>query len=170
MGTSTLESSFFRASALEYRYRWGLHAVLYGLGFWAPWTFYTAALGSRETLWNVGMGELARTRLLSFDAAAVLLLCLGLLFVALGALLRVWGSAYVGSSVVHSKAMHGDALLADGIYRHTRNPLYLGTLLHTFGGSAGDAAKRGSLLRRADLGVSDQAGAGGRAVPYCQVW
>ena len=121
------------ASAIEYRFRWGMHAVIYGLGFWAPWTLYTAALGSRETLWNVGMGELARTRLLSFDAAAVLLLCLGLLAVAIGAALRVWGSAYVGSSVVHSNAMHGDALLADGIYRHTRNPLYLGTLLHTFG-------------------------------------
>jgi protein-S-isoprenylcysteine O-methyltransferase Ste14 len=122
-----------QASALEYRFRWALHAVIYGLGFWAPWTFYTLALGSRETLWNDGMVLLARTRLMSFDAAAVLLLCLGLLAVAVGALLRVWGSAYVGSSVVHSNAMHGEALLADGIYRHTRNPLYLGTLLHTFG-------------------------------------
>jgi hypothetical protein len=29
--------------------------------------------------------------------------------------------------------MHGEALLADGPFRHTRNPLYLGTLLHTLG-------------------------------------
>jgi hypothetical protein len=29
--------------------------------------------------------------------------------------------------------MHGDRMLADGPYRRTRNPLYLGTLLHTLG-------------------------------------
>jgi protein-S-isoprenylcysteine O-methyltransferase Ste14 len=121
------------ATRFEYRFRWGLHALLYALGFFAPWTFYIAPLNSRETLWNFGMRELAGTRALNFDSAAVLLLCVGIAFLAAGALLRVWGSAYVGSGVVHSPSMHGDALLADGIYRHTRNPLYLGTLLHTFG-------------------------------------
>jgi hypothetical protein len=29
--------------------------------------------------------------------------------------------------------MHGEAMLADGPYRRTRNPLYLGTILHTIG-------------------------------------
>ncbi len=79
------------------------------------------------------MGALARTRTLTFDQAAVLLLTVAIIFLALGAGLRVWGSAYVGSSVVHSSGMHGSAMLADGPFRRTRNPLYLGTLLHTFG-------------------------------------
>lgn len=122
-----------RASAFEYRFRWPLHGVIYALGFWAPWTFFLAPLSSRQTLWNVGMGELGRTRLLSFDDSAIALLCAGIFFLGVGAWLRVWGSAYVGSTVVHSSSMHGEALLADGPYRRTRNPLYLGTLLHTFG-------------------------------------
>jgi hypothetical protein len=29
--------------------------------------------------------------------------------------------------------MHGEMMLADGPYRRTRNPLYLGTILHIFG-------------------------------------
>ena len=32
-----------------------------------------------------------------------------------------------------SPGMHGEAMLADGPYRRTRNPLYLGTILHTLG-------------------------------------
>ena len=122
-----------RAIPFEYRFRYALHGLIYALGFTAPWTFYTSALGSRETLWNAGMSQLARSGALGFNASAVGLLCIGIAFTALGAALRLWGSAYVGSRVVHSNAMHGDALLADGPYRRTRNPLYLGTLLHTFG-------------------------------------
>ena len=75
----------------------------------------------------------ARQGWLTFGAATVVLLVVALVFTATGAVLRVWGSAYVGSSVVHSAGMHGEAMLADGPYRRTRNPLYLGTLLHTVG-------------------------------------
>jgi hypothetical protein len=53
--------------------------------------------------------------------------------VGFGAWLRVWGASYVGASVVNSRSMHGEAMLADGPYRRTRNPLYLGTLLHIIG-------------------------------------
>jgi hypothetical protein len=56
-----------------------------------------------------------------------------IVLVALGAWMRVWGASYVGASVVQSGAMHGETMLADGPYRRTRNPLYLGTILHIFG-------------------------------------
>ena len=121
------------ATPFEYRFRFALHGIIYALGFWAPWTLYTSALGPRETLWNTGMSELARTGAFSFNCAAIFLLSLGILLAAVGAWLRVWGSAYVGASIVNSRSMHGEAMLADGPYRRTRNPLYLGTLLHTFG-------------------------------------
>jgi protein-S-isoprenylcysteine O-methyltransferase Ste14 len=118
------------ASRFEYRFRYAIHGVIYALGFWSPWL---QPLGMRrQDTWEAGMNALAGSHLLSFSTAPVVLLCVAIFFAGVGAFLRVWGSAYVGSRVVHSPSMHGEALLADGPYRRTRNPLYLGTLLHTF--------------------------------------
>jgi Isoprenylcysteine carboxyl methyltransferase (ICMT) family len=47
----------------------------------------------------------------------------------LAALIRTWGSAYLGRTVVHDHALHGEELRADGPYRHVRNPLYFGNVL-----------------------------------------
>ncbi len=121
-----------RATPFEYRFRYALHGVIYTLGFWAPWTLLTPGLGNRGDVWKLAPPFLERMGLLSFRSASYDLLIAAICFAMLGAGLRIWGSAYVGSRVVHSNAMHGDALLADGPYRRTRNPLYLGTLLHTF--------------------------------------
>ena len=120
-----------RATALEYRLRWFLHAIIYVVAFWPFWEPWLG-LTTRST-WLVLTGDLARQGWLSFQGATVGLLCVAIVFAALGAWLRVWGSAYVGASIVSSQHMHGQQMLADGPYRRTRNPLYLGTLLHTIG-------------------------------------
>jgi protein-S-isoprenylcysteine O-methyltransferase Ste14 len=120
-----------RASAFEYKYRFLIHAVIYLLAFQAPWN--NSLNLTDETTWQILANVLLRHRLFSFMTAAELILILAMVFMALAAWLRIWGSAYVGARVVHSGSMHGDAMLADGPYRRTRNPLYLGTLLHTFG-------------------------------------
>jgi protein-S-isoprenylcysteine O-methyltransferase Ste14 len=52
----------------------------------------------------------------------------GALFVFLTAALRTWGAAYLRTSVVHDTAQHSEALVADGPFRYTRNPLYLANL------------------------------------------
>lgn len=123
-----------RASRLEYRLRYLLHTLLYTLGFWAPWTRFTPGLGlTSKSTWLVLSATLARQGWLTFPGAVQLLLAVALAFTGLGAWLRLWGTAYVGSGVVTSGSMHGETLLADGPYRRTRNPLYLGTLLHTIG-------------------------------------
>jgi protein-S-isoprenylcysteine O-methyltransferase Ste14 len=105
--------------------------VIICLGFWAPWC---EALGwSRLSTWLVLSSWLSRTGWLSFVAATNAVLIVAIVLVVLGAWLRVWGASYVGASVVNSRSMHGETMLADGPYRRTRNPLYLGTILHIFG-------------------------------------
>ena len=125
------------ASRFEYKYRCLIHALIYMLGFWAPWVNWPGVpnpLGlTDKSTWIVLSSQLSEHKLLSFMAAVNVVLILALLFTALGAIFRIWGSAYVGSTIVQSRQMHGEAMLADGPYRRTRNPLYLGTLLHTIG-------------------------------------
>ena len=119
------------ATALEYRLRYLLHLLIYVVGLWPFWESWVGL--TTKSTWLILSADLARAGWLSFQAATSLLLIVAVVFAALGAWLRIWGSAYVGAGVVVSPQMHGQALLADGPYRRTRNPLYLGTLLHTVG-------------------------------------
>lgn len=120
-----------RATNLESRFRLPLYALVFVVGFWPfwePWLGLTV-----KSTWLTASAALARAGWLSFQTATIVLLILGLVFAVLGAWFRVWGSAYASSSVLKSPSLHGGHLLANGPYRSTRNPLYLGTLLHTVG-------------------------------------
>ena len=122
-----------RASALEFRLRYLLHAMVFALGFWAPWSRFlplSGILGSHESTWLALASVPARNGWLSFNVATVSVLVLGIVLSALAAVLRTWGSAYLGASIVKDGVMHGGAVMADGPYRHVRNPLYLGTWIH----------------------------------------
>jgi len=52
----------------------------------------------------------------------------GAVVVFLAAAIRTWGAAYLRTDVVHDTAQHSEALVADGPFRYTRNPLYLANL------------------------------------------
>lgn len=120
-----------RATSLEYRLRFALYALILGLGFWPFWEPWLGL--TTKSTWLTLSAALARAGWLGFQAATILLLVVGLIFAVLGAWFRVWGSAYVAEHIVQSPSIHGEILLAGGPYRRTRNPLALGTLLHTIG-------------------------------------
>jgi hypothetical protein len=64
--------------------------------------------------------------MVSFTVATPIVIVLGALAALAGAVLRVWGTAYLGYSTVHHGDMQAGAVMADGPYRYMRNPLYLG--------------------------------------------
>jgi protein-S-isoprenylcysteine O-methyltransferase Ste14 len=58
---------------------------------------------------------------------------LGAALSLLAALVRTWAAAYLRSDIVHDWNLHGEGLVADGPFRHVRNPLYLGGVLLAIG-------------------------------------
>ena len=115
-----------KSAPLDYRFRYAIHGLLYFSGFafyWIP--------NAHESTWLILTPQLERTGLFTFTSATITLLVLAIVLSGVGAFLRTWGAAYIGAGIVRSQDMHGNSVLADGPFRYTRNPLYLGTFLHT---------------------------------------
>ncbi len=113
------------ATKLEFRLRMAINLAIILMGFWAPWTD-TRQIGARIPLLEWLPLELSRLGLLSFTVASPLIIVLAAILAATGAVLRVWGTAYLGPATVHSMNMKAGSVMADGPYRYVRNPLYLG--------------------------------------------
>jgi protein-S-isoprenylcysteine O-methyltransferase Ste14 len=118
------------AAAPAFRFRVFIFVSLYLIGFLAPWEFRS---GHQSTLWLAASTILARGGWISLAAATVAVTLVSLACLVLGTILRVWGTAYLGSGVMRGAAMQGDAFVAAGPYRYVRNPLYLGSWLLALG-------------------------------------
>ena len=116
-----------QATQFEFRFRLWIGFVIYVLGFWAPWMRYGSFAAPATTTWLELSGELSRW--LPLQTASIAVTSAAILFAVLGTVFRIWGTAYIGSSVVQSKSMHAHGVVAAGPYRHLRNPLYLGSFL-----------------------------------------
>ena len=118
-----------RASALEFRLRVVIFLAIIVLGFWAPWIQWFESLGLRRTSLLEWLAlELSRLGVVGFNAATPMVIVLASLIAAVGAWLRVWGTAYLGHGVVSGASMSAGEVMASGPYRYVRNPLYIGSL------------------------------------------
>ena len=117
-----------RSGSFVFRFRMVFMAVIIGLGFSAPWVELWG-VGSRITLLEWLALEMSRLGLVSFSVATPAVIVSGALVAAVGAWLRIWGSAWLGHGVVINHNMQGAALMADGPFRYVRNPLYMGMYL-----------------------------------------
>lgn len=118
-----------KATRFEFRFRLAIGLVIYLLGFWAPWIRYGPFAGRATSTWLELVGALASTHALTLQYATVLVTLTAILLAAIGAAFRVWGTAYLGTGIVHSGAMHAQSVVAAGPYRHLRNPLYFGSFV-----------------------------------------
>ena len=118
------------AAALLFRFRLFIFVLLYLLGFLPPWELRD---GSHGTLWLAASTWLARTGWIGLASATLVVTLLSLGCLVVGAVLRVWGTAYLGSGVMRDSAMRAEQFVAAGPYRYVRNPLYLGAWLLAMG-------------------------------------
>jgi protein-S-isoprenylcysteine O-methyltransferase Ste14 len=111
-----------KATQFEFRHR----SILNLIHFWIAFQLYS--FDHINVVWAFVPWDTPRGALharLVFGFAALLL--------ALAAGIRTWAAAYLRTAVVHDTNLHTEKLVADGPYRHLRNPLYLGTFLMTLG-------------------------------------
>ena len=123
-----------KVAALVFRFRVLIFVLLYLLGFFPPWE-WGLRNRSNGTLWLASSTLFARSGWISLAAATVVVTAVALACLAMGTILRVWGTAYLGHGVMRDTAMQGDRFVAAGPYRYVRNPLYLGAWLLAGGAS-----------------------------------
>ena len=125
-----------KATPFEFRFRFLILAVIFVLGFTAPWDgwLHLDSAGPNAHLWGTLAADLSMLKpgAVSIATAFNLLLALATLCALVAAVLRTWASAYLGAATVQSYSMHGDSVVAAGPFRYLRNPLYLGIFIHTF--------------------------------------
>jgi len=115
-----------RATEFEFRHRFWLITAVFFIAFWC-YRFDSVTAGA-------AVAERLAAHPLQLDRAADRHLLQGVFAVAaaltlLAGLVRTWGAAYLRSDVVHDPSLRLESVVADGPYRHVRNPLYLGTVL-----------------------------------------
>lgn len=113
-----------RATKFEFAKRFWIICAIYAVGF---------SLSSIDhTSFATAVRRLVAPSVLPGSPEALnverYLIAGGALLVFLTAALRTWAAAYLRTDIVHDTAQHSEALVADGPFRHVRNPLYLANL------------------------------------------
>src|SRR5271166_441698 len=114
-----------KVSTILFRFRTVFLTVIMCLGFWAPW-IELWGIGSRIPLLEWLALEISRLGLVRFTLATPVVIVCGAFIAAMAVVFRIWGSAWLGHTIVLNSQMNAGSLMADGPYRYVRNPLYLG--------------------------------------------
>lgn len=132
-----------RATEFEFRFRFWLICLAYLVGLGC---YRFDHLNAAEALarWMFRRSD-PHLHSLAARHALQALFALSATLVAAAAWMRTWGSAYLRMEVVHDTVVHTERLVADGPYRHLRNPLYLGNLFMA-AGFALMASRTGGLV------------------------
>ena len=113
-----------RATKFEFEHRfWIITAIYFGAFFLSVFDHTPFIVALRHLI--APSSTRGSPQAMMFSRIVILA---GALLVFLTAAVRTWGAAYLRTEVVHDTAQHSDALVADGPFRYTRNPLYLATL------------------------------------------
>jgi len=111
-----------KASQFEFRNRFWFIGCIYGAGF-AMYKIDHVNVVQYALDHTIG-GNSSHADLFvhsAFGIAALLALA--------AALIRTWGTAYLRADVMQDPNVRADSVVADGPYRHVRNPLYVGGIL-----------------------------------------
>jgi protein-S-isoprenylcysteine O-methyltransferase Ste14 len=132
-----------RATEFEFRHRFWLIILTYFVGFMC---YRFDHLNAAEALahWMFSRSDPHLDSLAARHALQGLFV-LSAVLVAAAAGIRTWAGAYLRAEVVFDTKVHSDRLVADGPYRHLRNPLYLGNMLLA-GGLAMLASQTGGVV------------------------
>ncbi|MGA8034509.1 MAG: methyltransferase [Candidatus Acidiferrales bacterium] len=108
-----------QATPFEFRNRFWIFGAFYWIGF----TFYSID--------HVNTIQWIADRYSAHDTSHELHLIqiglgIGAFLCFLCAALRTWATAYLRADVMQDSSLHAEKIVADGPYRHVRNPLYLG--------------------------------------------
>ena len=114
------------ATKIEFRLRVAIIAVVLTLGFWSPW-IELWGIGHRAPLMARLAFEMTRLGLFRFAVSVPVVIVLAAIIAAISVVLRVWGTAWLGTNKVLHGQMKAGAVMADGPYRYVRNPLYIGS-------------------------------------------
>lgn len=118
-----------RATDFEFRHRFWIFGAIYGIAFYC-YQFDHVNSGVALLRWLApGLDQNSPAAL----PALHLIFGIGALFFVAFAIIRTWAAAYLQTDVVHDSEIRTEALVADGPYLFTRNPLYFANLLMAIG-------------------------------------
>jgi protein-S-isoprenylcysteine O-methyltransferase Ste14 len=115
-----------KATEFEFRNRFWIFGVIFGVGFWL---YAVDHVNIVQYLVNITVGEHSPRA----DLLARCALAFAALLMLVTALLRTWATSYLRSDVMQDNNLRAEKVVASGPYRHVRNPLYLGNILMAFG-------------------------------------